>query len=120
MIVELTFPNDARDSLLDGRRTMLAAPTRLCGAGDEFDAFGARFRVIYVTDATLVNLAIYLHGNLGFSSPSAFLLAWRRKYPNQARRTRSVYYHRFVQVAPVAASNIVDLTQYRESQEVSA
>lgn len=107
--------------MLNGAKRFIANPSRLCKNGDRFEAFGAIFRVWYVTDARLDLVGRFLYADLGYRSQSEFLDRWDQEHPTHRKRTGQIYIHHIALVAGIAPHPLVtDLAAYRaEQQEAS-
>lgn len=97
--VIINFREEFEEPLLNDIKVMTSRSEAKGKAGDTFTAFGHRFRIIYVREETLGNIAKFFWREEGVSSENAFIRTWDKIHPNKPfDETTVVYLHRFTRV----------------------
>ena len=102
-LVHLPFLLQFKDDMLAGRKRATSRTNKYGEVGDEFVAFGARFRFALVQKVELGWVAYHAHNKEGFRLPSEFIAVWEKIHPCAGYiAAQKVWYHEFERVKTVA------------------
>ena len=95
-MVKIPFRVQFREALLSGQKTATSRFQRYGNPLDNFQAFGATFEILAVSQITLYEVAASEYKAEGFSCPLDFLEVWERIHPRRkVDEYTEVWFHVF-------------------------
>ncbi len=91
-VVPLDIPERFQDAILYGRKVFHTTVTVIGLDGDEFEAFGARFRIIAVRKQRLDDVKYHHWSEEGCTSPDDFEAYWNEAHPTRPYRPMAEYH----------------------------
>lgn len=94
--IHIPFLAEFKDAMLSGRKTMTSRTKRYGEEGDTFNAFGATFKIVNVSQMSLRLIANEYYVDEGCDSDNDFVNIWKRIHPRKGFiPAQMVWVHKF-------------------------
>ncbi len=97
--VNIPFLPEFREAMLTDQKTMTSRFKRYGDVGDEFEAFGGRYRLLRVERISLGWVACCYWRAEGFESEQAFWVCWRKIHLTRHDPNLKVWVHEYEKVS---------------------
>jgi hypothetical protein len=81
--IEIPFKSRFKNVMLNETKIMTSRNRRYGEPGDEFDAFGATFKMKDIKQEKLEKVALYFFFEEGCESPADFIDIWKKLHPKK-------------------------------------
>lgn len=99
-MIEIPFLEEFKDSLANGTKTATTRTKRYGKDGDEFTAFGMKFKLLVVVKERLSIIKWLFYKTEGFNTENEFVNVWNKIHPKgyESQKLEMFWFHRFKRI----------------------